>query len=738
MSVNKIKITDRQGNVLSEDILTPITNVYASVANNSVGTPEASATYNDGDLTITFSNIKGETGQSGADGQTGPQGATGIYDANTQNFLTTLETTTGQSQTTTMTQKAITDALDEQYNLVLEGVEGNCYKNMACNNNKGVFQKNGWGYFKEPIPVSPGDSVTWTYKTVNESATTIGLTILDENMERIGGYGQNTAASKKRDFTVPEGAAYIMCCFQLTVEVPLKINGVNYPRVIPYPALNDINQFDEIEKKITSLETKDERRLHVKSGVMYSSGGGTEAGVGWSICTNYIPCTPGDTIQFRYGKQDGNARIIFYNENKQYADWAAANAASGIRPVAVPSGCAYLRTSWYKTLGGVENTNPLIVAGQKYYVDDVSKIRQMEEDLYSKDESHGIIGEYYPEQVKDIIAMGTVPSNSFKRLWFIHTSDNHGNIFGHAEDFVQYCEAKFIAVTGDLVQDKFADRFNSNYATISSAISTNKPTYLILGNHDYNGLRVKQEIFDFFYGDPETEGTVNYHNVQTGGVATEHTWYSVDYNTEKVKCIFLDMNDGWEESELPGGNFTAGNMSQEQIEWFVSELQAARTSNLHVCIFIHILASGIDKDNRIDDFTDNCETGQGTSAGSGLSFLHDLVDKFMTGGTHTWTYKGNSYTATFQSGGHFVSWFCGHAHLDSVGWVKNYPNQFAIVITKPQNQNLGGGTYEGNGLEVHWNFVVIDTPWRYLSVYRVGQQKTVWGINRRNFRIQYK
>ena len=120
MSVNKIKITDRQGNVISEELLTPITEVHASVVNNSVGTPEATATYNDGDLTIAFSNIKGETGNTGP---IGPQGATGIYDQNTQNFLTTLETTTGDSQTKTMTQKAITDAIDSAKDAMGEMVE---------------------------------------------------------------------------------------------------------------------------------------------------------------------------------------------------------------------------------------------------------------------------------------------------------------------------------------------------------------------------------------------------------------------------------------------------------------------------------------------------------------------------------------------------------------------------------------------------------------------------------------
>ena len=56
----------------------------------------------------------GPQGPAGRDGATGPQGATGVYDQTTQDFLVTLETTTGDSQTKTMTQKAITDALVAQ------------------------------------------------------------------------------------------------------------------------------------------------------------------------------------------------------------------------------------------------------------------------------------------------------------------------------------------------------------------------------------------------------------------------------------------------------------------------------------------------------------------------------------------------------------------------------------------------------------------------------------------------
>lgn len=109
MSVKKIKITDRKGNLISEELLTPINNVTATIdSDEDVPGPAAEAIYDDGDLSLRFINIKGDTGLTGG---IGPQGATSVYDATTQNFLTTLETTIGESQTKTMTQKAITDEL---------------------------------------------------------------------------------------------------------------------------------------------------------------------------------------------------------------------------------------------------------------------------------------------------------------------------------------------------------------------------------------------------------------------------------------------------------------------------------------------------------------------------------------------------------------------------------------------------------------------------------------------------
>lgn len=95
----QVDLTIEQANVTIGTVTTGAAGSNADVHNSGTGTAPV----------LDFVIPKGDTGDTGPQG---PQGATGVYDQTTQDFLTTLETTTGQSQTKTMTQKAITDELD--------------------------------------------------------------------------------------------------------------------------------------------------------------------------------------------------------------------------------------------------------------------------------------------------------------------------------------------------------------------------------------------------------------------------------------------------------------------------------------------------------------------------------------------------------------------------------------------------------------------------------------------------
>lgn len=138
-----------------------ITSADISV-DGGTGTPSGSAGVSGNKLVIALHNIKGQKGDPGESivGPTGPQGATSVYDQTTQDFLTTLETTTGQSQTKTMTQKAITDELmyaDEEIDLSKYSVINNVYINAENNwwRTDGTGRNNGCLI----IPIEPGTRI---------------------------------------------------------------------------------------------------------------------------------------------------------------------------------------------------------------------------------------------------------------------------------------------------------------------------------------------------------------------------------------------------------------------------------------------------------------------------------------------------------------------------------------------------------------------------------------------------
>ena len=88
---------------------------------NGVGTPLAATEFAGGKLTLHFFNLKGNPGTpfqysdftpEQLEALRGPIGNSAVFDPDTGNVLAVLESTTGQSTTNAMTQKAVTDALN--------------------------------------------------------------------------------------------------------------------------------------------------------------------------------------------------------------------------------------------------------------------------------------------------------------------------------------------------------------------------------------------------------------------------------------------------------------------------------------------------------------------------------------------------------------------------------------------------------------------------------------------------
>ena len=115
-----------------------------------------------------------------------------------------------------------------------------------------------------------------------------------------------------------------------------------------------------------------------------------------------------------------------------------------------------------------------------------------------------------------------------------------------------------------------------------------------------------------------------------------------------------------------------------------------------------------------------------------------MVDKFIDGGTVTFTHNEQEYAFSFVAGGHFIGWFCGHMHSDSSGWMINHPKQFSISVPRPGwNSMKEDGTYRIPKLGITFNYVTVDTTFQRLSIIRIGNNKTIWGTSREGFSIRY-
>lgn len=658
------------------------------------------------------------------------------------------------------------------YNIVKDAVSKKLYAQNYTDNKKinqtySLVDSNAC-FLSDYIPCVENDVITWTYSGSGETGTG-AICCYNENKETLNTGWVNQGGGTRTVTNNKTGCAYIRVSFvkESGYTPSVYINGVlvwikeEDGKLVEIE--NTLNATVPKAEKADSLDAQINNRINIQIGKqteINANGTTTVRSVaGWNTIEEYIPIHYNDVLRWVIGGSSSSRNLCAffdaeYNLLQRLAATNKGSSAPDARTVNLTSdtfiNVAYVKLSYYdKLTDESDNLNPVVINGVSVFTpvfeNGIEKrVEDIEAELHPSLPAYGKIGENYAEQIPDIV--DKLSYRFSNRFHFLHLSDNHNSIYGYANELLDFIPAKFLVNTGDMVNDKFSD---SKTNTIACSISPTKPTYLVLGNHDYSHAPSKQDVFDAFYGNAEIEGTVNYHNVQTGGVATDKTYYSVDFATEGVKCIMLDMNEGMADSDLPdaGPNDTVyGKMSQTQIEWFASQLQDAITNNLHVCVFIHALPSNSPKaySKPLYEFFDDNFRGFVSGAVNNkccyrLSFLLDIVDAFINGESVTFTYSEHEYTFTFATAGHFVAWFAGHLHYDAAGWLTGHENQFAINVCRPTaNSGEYLGTYDGDKLGVHFNYVTIDKGLRSLSVYRVGQQDTVYATQRKSFRIQYK
>lgn len=456
----------------------------------------------------------------------------------------------------------------------------------------------------------------------------------------------------------------------------------------------------------------------------------------WNIISREV--NQNDSVTWVIGALRGNASLVIYDINDNVLDYWNVNGAPNnkdSRDIEFSNypNAHHIVASFSKfLLNGDENTVPLVINGvdvesidrtSKGTYDTVKELNKRVSEICPEPyDEYGVIGINYSSEVKKVIE--DIDKNIWgTKLHFCHVSDNHSGRFGYADEFTDLSPAKFLVNTGDLVTDKFSDSFDTPKGLI---LAMNKPGYVVLGNHDVYKSTSLQERFEKYFA------PLNEHNGLTGNTKT---YYSVDYSQEKVKCIFLDMNDGWDDtSDLIMGYFiNKSKMSSEQINWFAQELINAESNNLHVACFIHVSPDYVNYEKSPIDFYD-----YQVEKATNVAFLCDMIDKFIEGGTVTFTHNEQEYTFSFVAGGHFVGWFCGHMHCDCSGWMLNHPKQFSVSVPRPGwNDMEEDGTYRIPKLGISFNYVTIDAKFQRLSILRIGNNKTIWGTSREGFSIRY-
>lgn len=325
---------------------------------------------------------------------------------------------------------------------------------------------------------------------------------------------------------------------------------------------------------------------------------------------------------------------------------------------------------------------------------------------------YGTIGDNYPDEIDNVKRFDS--TQSANRLRFVHITDTHqfgSNPLHSTDEFTDLSEANFMSLTGDVVNDNIANDFSVTAMVINNMT---KPCYICMGNHDvWNDTSPTQRYTKYF--NPIAE-----HN----GLAQNISYYAVDFATEKVKCIWLDIY------ELSTGT-PSFEMSATQVNWFLAQLDDAITNSYHVCVFLHQPLTAIGEP--VNSFFDHSLLN---GVEQNLKWILDTVKSFQDGTSVEFTHNGNSFTHTFSGHGVFVAYFNGHTHYDSVGWLNGY-SQFNVTCTRLDSPGEGCMIYRNEKMGISFNYVVVDTNKRWLSVIRMANNNTICGIKRDAFTVIY-
>ena len=787
MAVYKIRIVDKNGNVVSQEDITPITSVVVN-PDNGTGTPSGSATYSNGVLTINLSNIKGETGNTGAsgvgissvnvistsetdsgynivrvmltngeytdfsirNGSRGSQGATVVYGAGDL----VLDTQTGQSQELGMTQKAVTDELDKLDTKIYH-LDGDSDIADTCNftgtgqelptaNKRHVAVKEGERYaivfskLWEATAAGIGGS-SYAFCAYNE-ASMAGVSTSSPIVEWIP---KNRPASLRYEFTASKPYIYYFVRGNEGEEWSVSIVHISRLEVMDgridahdedIESIGDT--IDEIQNGIDEFENYVNEKISDNILIKTLSFTGACATAGATNSQNkYAELEVGETYRLVFSNKTwscenvkGSANAFFIYAVDTQTGSGGVEIATWTRPNKLPDSLTYDFTAtkpWLRaTMRGDDGET---VSVQVTKVTEISKIKKDISDLEDAvaelqegiSTSDDIIvlngGQKYISSIFQTLRKrkgissdanyGNLPLN------LLYFSDLHGyttqldRLLQFRSTFSTYIDE--VLHGGDSVRDKYSD---VNYIATSSYGSR---ILNVVGNHDVNdssnvegdsvnGILTKAKTFAKYIEPFREESGISLHE----DWETEHyCFYYKDYSASKIRLVVLDCMH-WEAA---------------QNEWLASVLANARTLGYAVIAVDHFVP-------------------QKYFLGVRTCTFESLYRDYLTNGFPSGQYLNSAATATVQAaidnGLEFVCWLFGHEHLDHFGYIRDYPQQYALSVDKSAP---AGNGWERDAIrqstgrsQDSFDIISVDTTLKVLTVMKVGNNMDKF-LRQKNF-----
>lgn len=337
-----------------------------------------------------------------------------------------------------------------------------------------------------------------------------------------------------------------------------------------------------------------------------------------------------------------------------------------------------------------------------------------------------------------------------KHFTALITTDVHGDAerFKNAIDILNNADAIDCGFClGDIQGGDFSENDGSWYTNIVN--TSEKPFYTVLGNHDQAN-----------YSKPMTGGTpteaFNKFIQPTLGVLGQDIatpYYKVQNDTYKIVMICLNNYDA-PVVKNAGETFVihrgAECISTQQLAWFIDTLNDI-LPDYHLIIVRHSFPS---ENQRID----NEWSQTGKLDGGGLVYednniIPDIVNAWINGTSLSKTYAPKSgfeicpthnvdVDFTARGEGDFICYLIGHTHKDLICKSSIYENQIMLgfcptTIDKANNQWIDLPRVEGARSEDAITAVTVDTTARKIRLVRFGSDITFDLIKRDVTTVDY-